>query len=595
MAINNPNQPNQQVQGVTSPVTPQKKLTGFTNLQQIMGASGNNRIGQAVGQGLQNVSGELKGTVSGQYGKFKTQAEQNRLGSQENTAKRQQVLGQYVNPNQPALNEQNATNPAPASTAAATSSETPQQFQNLADPNQEQIDMFSKFRAGKYEGPSALSEIKGQGIDQLKQRAQELESLANLSSDAGGRQALVQRFIGGPGYSQGSQKLDTMLMGAGDQSALSKARRGLTGITQDITNKEKSAAGLADLYRNEAAKFGADTEEQLTSGLSGITSDVTARAGQYSQGMKDLSAQLGQGLSSGALTQDAFNKLSKPAQDYLNSIMGKGTLASGPEAAAKYKYGSEKSLDMAGFDPTKTIKDVGNLDLNNQADLARLARNDEFQRQKALEALGQRQGSFLSRFDPSQLDRRQLGQYLGTDVNLLASEDPTKQGQIAGSGTESYQAARTLRQTDIDRAKEAEIMKSTRNVVPAWTGELHPISEGIAKDKDMLSTLLGSQYFAGGSTMNQDQRSGKYINDIMNAKKELDTTNLARTGNLMQLVQSPDQYNQANSVASQTANKMAAIEALRSKYQTGANKLFADQDAAAAKAEEERLANIITG
>ena len=74
---------------------PQKKGTGFTNLNRIMQANQGNRLGQTVAGGVSGAATGLKSNIIQSQAGFQTEAEKNRLDTDANRAQRSGVLGRF--------------------------------------------------------------------------------------------------------------------------------------------------------------------------------------------------------------------------------------------------------------------------------------------------------------------------------------------------------------------------------------------------------------------------------------------------------------------------------------------------------------------
>ncbi len=56
--------------------------SGFTNLQQLMAANQGNKLGEAVGSGIQKTGQQVKSGLQSGVNQFQTQAQQGQLGTQ---------------------------------------------------------------------------------------------------------------------------------------------------------------------------------------------------------------------------------------------------------------------------------------------------------------------------------------------------------------------------------------------------------------------------------------------------------------------------------------------------------------------------------
>lgn len=125
-------------------------------------------------------------------------------------------------------------------------------------PTDEEIAAFKKYRAGAYTGPQTL-----QDYQTLLGNASESEQLGDLTRSTGGQQELLRRFVGGEGYNQGQQRLDTLLLGQSDPKEINQARRSTRGLENLVSGTNEQASNLAKEYTNRAKIFGEETVNQL--------------------------------------------------------------------------------------------------------------------------------------------------------------------------------------------------------------------------------------------------------------------------------------------------------------------------------------------
>jgi hypothetical protein len=234
--------------------------TGFTNIQRVIGASQGNKLGSAVTSGVQKVGQNVKQNIAQSGQKF----QQGVQGAQLNTQQNQQQSSGLVD------------------RAAAG--------QNLS---QQDLDQAETFRRGDYKGPMELenaAQLAGQGV--------EAETLGRLGSTAGGRQGLLQRFVGAPQYSAGQQKLDTLLLG-GNKEALSGIRGSVRGLGDEAIKAVETARGQAQQAGALNKQFGADflskiagRNTDIDTAIGTALSNAQAAENARSTGFKTLSDQL---------------------------------------------------------------------------------------------------------------------------------------------------------------------------------------------------------------------------------------------------------------------------------------------------------------
>lgn len=206
--------------------------TGYTNLNKFLGANQGNQLGQKVAGSLQTQIGGVKSQLGEQQTAFQTEADKNKLNTEENTQKRDEVIGRFSN----------------ASSAGGP----------LSD---EDVSKVTQYRGGAYTGPTGLKDTSA-----LSQQATDLAGqTTNLSPS--GTQELLRRTIGGGRYTQGQQKLDSLLM---DRSGLKQVGREAQTLGSDVNRANLAAQGQAQALKGQAAQFGQETTEKLQGALTGL-------------------------------------------------------------------------------------------------------------------------------------------------------------------------------------------------------------------------------------------------------------------------------------------------------------------------------------
>lgn len=233
--FNPPKQPNQ------AQPNNQRQGTGFTNLNKVIGINQGNKLGAAIGQGIGGQVQQTKQAVDQSQQDFNQAASKSRYDTDENKQKVQTVIN---DPTQ------------------------------IDDSQRQDI---KTFRSGKYEGPTELQN------QQLGNQAASVQSLSNLGGSAGGRAALLQRFVGNADYNQGKQKLDSLLLGQSGGQELAQARRDASGLVQDYNKASDSAKQTADLYANQNKQFAKDVDTSITGKQSQITDAINQRLSGYEQ------------------------------------------------------------------------------------------------------------------------------------------------------------------------------------------------------------------------------------------------------------------------------------------------------------------------
>lgn len=225
-----------------NPNEKKKTGSGFTNLNRIMQSNQGNRLGQAVGGGVANQANQARNDLNQARTGFETEAEKNRLDSEQNKQ------------------------------AASKTLDLANQGANLDDNT---VGQFQTFRSGRYEGPQAI-----QNEDRVVAQAQQAQGLGDLSRSTGGRQALLQRFVGDAGYTQGKQRLDNLLLGQSGAQNLRDARRQSQGLAMEAASTADTARDKAQYLANTAQAFGQDVNSRLdtsnTQNVASVDADVTA-------------------------------------------------------------------------------------------------------------------------------------------------------------------------------------------------------------------------------------------------------------------------------------------------------------------------------
>jgi len=245
MAINfnqqNPNNPQGQLPNQQTQQSFKPKSTGFTNIQRVLGANKNNKLGQAVTQGVQGTVQGVKSNLQQEVQKNKQIADNynSQIGQQQHQAN--QVISQV---NQPDPNAD---------------------LSQIANANQE---LFQNVRSSNYTGPQELGNIQ-----KLQQQAGDVEQLGKQIAGSN-REGLLQRYVGGDRYTGGQRRLDNLLLGQTGQKELNQARRDTMGIDDSISQANSEAANrfMSNLkYKQDVA---GSINQQLGQSQEKINSDI---------------------------------------------------------------------------------------------------------------------------------------------------------------------------------------------------------------------------------------------------------------------------------------------------------------------------------
>jgi len=275
---NQPNQPGQQ--------SSKPRATGFTNIQRVLGANKDNKLGQTVGQGVQNLASKAQGQTQ--------QAQQNfakDIGSAVDDIKSGQKVQQNLSGIDFSKNSDEAAN-------------------KLQEVGQDQYaQTAAKLRQG-YQGPQGL-----QDQQLLQSQAQDLGQTAQGLMSQGGRQAALQRFMNvGPNYTQGKRTLDNMLLGQNNE-AISQARKNAAQIAgqtnESITKAQQEAQATGQQYNalgQDITNKTRDITQNLTGTLDTRAQQKIQQAQTQVQGLKDR-------LAKGEITNEDY--------DYMvNNVLG---------------------------------------------------------------------------------------------------------------------------------------------------------------------------------------------------------------------------------------------------------------------------------
>jgi hypothetical protein len=212
----------------------QPKATGFTNIQRVIGASQGNRLGSTVAGGVRQAGQQAQSALEKSREEFQKGLSQSNLATEENQAAASGLI----------------------------------QRAGQGQIGDEDLSQAQKFREGQFTGPTQI-----ENASRLGMQASSAESLGRLGTSEGGRQALLQKFVGRPGYAAGQQKLDTLLLGQ-DREAVNAARAATAGLTSQATRAIESAAAQAQT----TAQANKDFAERFKTDVGGNISNVDTAA-----------------------------------------------------------------------------------------------------------------------------------------------------------------------------------------------------------------------------------------------------------------------------------------------------------------------------
>lgn len=267
---------------LAQPQQEQPKGSGFVNLGRILGANVNNRLSSTIDRGLNQGSNEVKSNLQQIGSQFQDQSNQSNLASDANKQIRDQAL------------------------------------QNIGQGNTNVDDklksQFEQFRSGQYAGPTELDPTR---TAQVSNKAQELQSYGKALQGGGDKSGVLQAFAGKGNYTQGQQKLDSLLLGKGPNAEqnLADARKATQGLGQQINQQQNAAQQTAQLRQNQAQQFGKDTNTQLNTANTGINTDLQNKL-SAAQANQAIYQKLANGEN---LNPDEIAKLNGPQQFQTNA------------------------------------------------------------------------------------------------------------------------------------------------------------------------------------------------------------------------------------------------------------------------------------
>jgi len=235
-----------------SPVKPQRKGTGFTNLARVMQASQGSKLGQTIAGGITGQAQQVQSGIKTAQEEFQKEAERNRIDTELNRGRVTSAIGNIINP----------TTSGPK------------------EPSSEDLSLFTTIRSGEYKGPTELANQQ-----QLQAQAQQAQTLGSLASgvgqrsgtDQGGRQALLSRFVGGSDYTSGQRKLDESILSKDKESNLASAARQTRGVAEEAQRATAGAQAKGQEYGSLAGLFKKEVNDKITDAQTPINQQLIAR------------------------------------------------------------------------------------------------------------------------------------------------------------------------------------------------------------------------------------------------------------------------------------------------------------------------------
>lgn len=361
---------------------PNQVGSGFTNIQNIIGANQNNGLGNAIQNGVQ-----------GQVNQFNSglDSSQQQFNKDIDSAKSSIDLGK-----------------SQAQTAVSNASNlgAGQSLDNTDYGN------FNNFTGSSYSGPTQLN-----NTNQLQNQAGQIQNTADNTKSDSGRQGLLSQYVGQGQYTQGQQNLDNLLLNQTGGQQLKQTRQIASAVNPSLNNAENNASGLADQTQNYLTNSQTGVKNQAVSGYQGIGNAAQANynnlsstvPAQYNNDLALLNAD--NGITTGS-DHGYTNQMNLTSS--LANLLG---ITNGQDI-----YGTK------GSDLATTLQGPQNLSL------AGTTAGDKYAQYEALSKLGGNTSDIYQGSDPST-----VGSYKGISAdqnavqNLLNTASQTYQNNIAGN------------------------------------------------------------------------------------------------------------------------------------------------------------------
>lgn len=348
--------------------TANRKGTGFTNLQTLIGANKNNQMGQSIQAGVGGRVSQIQTDLNRSKNEFQTGLDKNKVTDADKS---------FV--------DSKLNDPISASNEDAT------KFQGLMK--------------GQYAGPSGL-----QNTAKVETQANELNQYGQNIGSAAGRYGLLQRYIGGNKYTQGQQRLDNAILGQTGTGELKDVRRQAMSLSGDVNQAKTSAQALAQDASQRSKVLGQDIVKRLGTVDDPTTPENEAAAGTvYGDLYNDLKSRT-----------DGFNEAQRALELGLSGKGGQYQLT----RAQLDELGISPGQTYHGLNLSNYINAAPYVD----ATIQQIANEDDYSKYQALNRLSGRQGSLLT--DDSTLNSAKEYSYSGLDKDRLKETlDLNKQAQ----------------------------------------------------------------------------------------------------------------------------------------------------------------------
>ena len=409
--------------------TAKQQGTGFVNLQKMIGANKGNQLGSTIQQGVGNRVGQIQSDLNKQKQTFQTELGKNQL-QESDKAGAQNTLNTAIN--------------------------APKTMSN------EQVSNFQNLLSGQYKGPSGLSNTAG-----IEAQARELGQYGSNVGSSGGRTNLLQRYVGGPKYTQGQQRVDNLLLGQTGGAALKDIRKQAMGLESQVTGAKSQAEMDAQKAQADRKAYGQELEKQIGryDDPSTPEDESTGAIGDIYKNVQDKTRQ--------------FNEQQQSAYNALQSVKGADKV-------------TQDQLAMLGLDAGTNLYDLDLGQYLNQrgadATAQQVASADDYAKYQALNRLADRTGAFLT--DPTLAGSAAQQQLFDTAGFKAAAE---------GRKADATQAQTQMNQLKAELDYRSELTNRMRDSFQkGWAGNQSNMSlfdQSLASgDIHMLKVLLSSIY-----------------------------------------------------------------------------------------------------
>lgn len=269
--LNSGQQPNQD--------TPRQRGSGYTNTQNYVNANQGNKLGQTIGTAIGQTAQEEQNQTKAAQDKFNTDIGK----SVQDIKSGQNIYNQLGNVNF-ATDSNNSSN-------ILTDLGTDENAAAVQDLGQ------------GYQGPTGLN-----NAERLSNQASDLKQTAGGLTSYAGRQAALQRFIGGPQYTQGQQTLDNLLLGQNDQP-LRDARRQSNVASANALNAIGSAQSMGSNTGAQYGQVASDVNTGITNTAGNFSGTMDTRATNLSADAQQYLSTVRDKLAAGQISQDDYDKI----------------------------------------------------------------------------------------------------------------------------------------------------------------------------------------------------------------------------------------------------------------------------------------------